>query len=240
MHPSTRRAALSGARTFLPTDIAGLKLWLDASRITGLADGDPVGTWSDLSGNGNDATQATGSKKPTYKTNIFNSKPVVRFDGVDDFLSFTTSDLPAFTVFLVFKATSKAGFGGPLCLRTATQHGFNLASDEGSASAYTPHLTLYDGSAETVNKKGPTTYSFPTITMLQVYQDSPAYYLNSHSEALANGTNGFAATGGNVGRGYQNGYFGADMAEVLIYSATLSTTERQRVESYLNSKYAIY
>jgi len=81
-------AAMSGGEAapppFSPLDIAGLKVWLDASQITGLNDGDSVTTWSDLSGQGNDVTQSTASKKPTYQTNEINGLPVVKFDGVDD------------------------------------------------------------------------------------------------------------------------------------------------------------
>src|SRR5690348_4328042 len=71
--------------TFSPTDISGLKLWVKADQIGGLSDGDPVSTWSDQSGVGNDMT-SSGSNRPTYKTGILNSFPIVRFDGSDDFL----------------------------------------------------------------------------------------------------------------------------------------------------------
>ena len=54
----------------------------DASAITGLADGDPVTTWADISGNARDATEATN--KPAYKTNARAGKAAVRFDGVND------------------------------------------------------------------------------------------------------------------------------------------------------------
>lgn len=56
---------------------------LDSRFITGLADADPVGTWADRSGNGNDATQATAGFKPTYQTAEQGGQPVVRFDGGD-------------------------------------------------------------------------------------------------------------------------------------------------------------
>lgn len=75
-----------------PDSISGLKLWLKADAITGSNDGDSVTTWTDSSGNTNNATQSTAANKPTYKTNIINGNPVVRFDGVDDNL-ITTSTL---------------------------------------------------------------------------------------------------------------------------------------------------
>ena len=57
--------------------------WLRADAITGLNDGDPVSTWIPQV-YGNDAIQ-TGINRPLYKAGILNGKPVVRFDGTDDF-----------------------------------------------------------------------------------------------------------------------------------------------------------
>ena len=95
---------------FSPRDVSNLILWLDASAITGLNNNDPVATWSDRSGNGNDATQATATNRPLYKTNIVNGKPVVRFDGVDNYLTF--GDLAAldfgtggFSLYIVIQST---------------------------------------------------------------------------------------------------------------------------------------
>ena len=35
-------------------------------------------------------------------------------------------------------------------------------------------------------------------------------------------------------------YLKGDIAEIIVYDSALSDTNRQNVESYLNSKYAIY
>lgn len=94
MNPFRRRQFTAmqqggGAAAFSPASITGLQLWLDASQITGLNDGDAVATWPDLSGNARDYTQGTASKRPTYKTSIRGALPVVRFDGLDDVVSRT-------------------------------------------------------------------------------------------------------------------------------------------------------
>ena len=103
-----RQALCSWIKTILgcnlewaPTDLSNLLLWLDASQITGLNDGDAVASWTDLSGNGNHATQSTAAAKPTYKTNIINGLPVVRFDG-GDFLSTFTTGITNWSMWFVF------------------------------------------------------------------------------------------------------------------------------------------
>ena len=75
---------------------AGAGLVLDARRLTGLNDGDAVSTWSDVSGNGRNAT-GVGTERPLYKTAIQGGQPVLRFDGSNDNLSLTATS--AVTIF---------------------------------------------------------------------------------------------------------------------------------------------
>lgn len=65
---------------------AGAVLALDSRFISGLSDGDPVSTWSDRSGSGNNATQ-TGTARPTFETAEQGGQPVIRFDGSNDYLN---------------------------------------------------------------------------------------------------------------------------------------------------------
>jgi hypothetical protein len=52
-----------------PDGVLNLEQWIDADEIVGLNDGDPVSTWTDLTGNGRDFT-AAGGDRPTYNTNV--------------------------------------------------------------------------------------------------------------------------------------------------------------------------
>ena len=61
-------------------------LWLKADAISGLNDGDLVSSWLDQSGNAFNFS-ASGSARPTYKTNIQNGNPVVRFNGTSTYMS---------------------------------------------------------------------------------------------------------------------------------------------------------
>ncbi|MCK5787564.1 MAG: hypothetical protein KAH32_01005, partial [Chlamydiia bacterium] len=60
------------------------KLWLCADDIS-QSDGTSVTSWTDRSGNSNNASQAAAANKPIYKTSIVNGHGVVRFDGTDDY-----------------------------------------------------------------------------------------------------------------------------------------------------------
>lgn len=63
--------------------VMGATLVLDSRYISGLSDGNAIGSWPDKSGNAYDPTQATAAAKPTYKTAIQGGNPVARFDGGD-------------------------------------------------------------------------------------------------------------------------------------------------------------
>lgn len=86
---------------FLPTQLTGLQLWLDAAdplvlfdATTGgslvAADGG-VARWEDKSGNARHATQSTDANRPTRKTAIQGWKDVLRFDGSNDRMSIASS-----------------------------------------------------------------------------------------------------------------------------------------------------
>ncbi|OPZ31550.1 MAG: hypothetical protein BWZ02_00150 [Lentisphaerae bacterium ADurb.BinA184] len=77
------------AGTFAPTEISGIRMWLDASAITGVSDGDRLNRWEDGSANNVDAGTYysrygnLGDRSPRYKTDIVSGRPVVRFDPTE-------------------------------------------------------------------------------------------------------------------------------------------------------------
>jgi hypothetical protein len=71
-------------------------------------------------------------------------------------------------------------------------------------------------------------------------------FYNGASEGTAQNANMTSQNSGGslyIGQGSQNvsgaGLYG-DIAEVILYNSNLTTPERQQVEAYLNTKYAIY
>ena len=70
----------------------GPSLWLDATdvdgdEITDIPSSGPISSWNDKSGNNSNATQSNSNNQPTLTSSTLNGKPVVSFDGTDDYLS---------------------------------------------------------------------------------------------------------------------------------------------------------
>ena len=105
---------------------------LDARMITGLADADPVSTWTDRSGGGRDLS-ASGSARPTYKVGIQGGNPVVRFDSDDGMTGSWSETLTSETVFMVFKSPAPVTYA-----RYFTQT--DAGTDHSSTGNYIPLL----------------------------------------------------------------------------------------------------
>lgn len=87
-----------------PTDVAGCKLWLKADAGITKDGSDYVSAWADQSGNGNDASQGTGTNQPLWVDTQLNGKPVIRFDGINDYLKsvLNASITQPMTVFIIY------------------------------------------------------------------------------------------------------------------------------------------
>jgi hypothetical protein len=232
---------------FTPSILPDLKLWLAADRISGLVDGDPVTTWADLSGQGNNATQGTGAAKPTYKTNIVNGRPALLFDGVDDFL-----DVPApieallqtstKSVFAVVKWVTLVNNTRIFTLANgAAQTRFSL----GIISGFNYYLIYTTGSATQSNSimTGGAAPSTSVAQIFDVTQNGTALagYVNG---TLGNSVNDAGTTApntaGTVGSN-QGGSLWANVyiCEIVAYDTALSASDRARVRRYLGAKYSV-
>lgn len=78
---------INASQAFSPNKIDGLSLWLDASDVGTIIEvGGFVSQWSDKSGNGNHATQTTGSQQPATGANTINGLNAITYDGMNDAL----------------------------------------------------------------------------------------------------------------------------------------------------------
>lgn len=225
-----------------------MRLWLKADAITGLVDGDPVGAWNDSSGNAFNTSQATGAKKPLYKTNIVGSLPVVRFDGSDDVLTGSnwTTVINTFGggvyTFLALIRVSAAAAGA-----AATYDDAAMAMDSGGftgvAQTRTTSGTLrirgfnWDGSedfvelTESFNTWYRVTQDHTDVSNLRIKADGGTF------QSTASG--GPSASGAMlIGSNYAGAkFFQGDIAEVVAYNSVLSDTDRDSIEQYLLDKW---
>jgi hypothetical protein len=94
---------------FVPTDISGCQLWLDAADDTTISIGTGVSQWNDKSGNARHAVQAVGANQPAYNLAAVNGLNAVNFDGNDFLDNDNMPLLTAKTAYVVLKANTATG-----------------------------------------------------------------------------------------------------------------------------------
>jgi hypothetical protein len=224
-----------------------LVLWLKGDAGVTAA-GANVAEWQDQSGHARHAAQPTVGNQPMLVSNGRNGMPVLRFDGVDDFLTFNlpVNGLSEMSLVLVC-ANSQSRDGGVANVQYAP-----LFWNE-SAGWGTVHLSPFQSSVKfrfgTTQANNLPQYTRPasvgsdfTITVAVKSGASEYLYVNG-SMVLSQGGKLSSIAGcqdiGNLGRGYNNTFFPGDIAEVLVYARALTDAERSAVEQHLSSKYAL-
>lgn len=249
---NTKLRILSGASpsSFYPSDIAGLQLWLDASDASTLyqssggslasADGDPVGYWTDKSGNGRHASQSDGTKKPTLKTAIQNGRSVLRFDGSTDILvvpSFSLFPSKRGSLFLVYKVANSAL---PFIYSAIDDTTFAIYGTTSGGTIY----KWYDGShflGDTLNSAN----TFYIEDFVRSADTTATYYRNGTLQKTWSVTNSQPPAsrrflGGWVDSGVQRNTLNGDICEILEFSVAVSASERASIQAYLNTKWSTY
>lgn len=243
--------ALSGqAGTFSPTDVGGLQLWFDADAISGLADGDSVSQWDDLSGTDRHATQATSSRQPTYKAGIQNGRPIVRFDGGDAIQTAATQVVGAdgtWSAFAVARRTGGSGVGSIVhhdntrTVATYVRVAQMLRSNSGSLEsiAFNSSVSAFTDSAGAHGSGFFVGSAVHSTTQIEAFVNGTSNGATSTSGTAEVDTThvalGAAVDGGQGPTAFLTG----DIAEVIIYDSALSSTDRASVESYLSAKWGV-
>lgn len=225
----------------IPTDIAGLYAWYKASSLS-LSEGDEVATWTDSSGNGRTMTGATGgASKPKFRTNLIAGYPAVELgatvgSGYFERVGFGwLTSLASHTVFIVWKPRA-AGTGG-----IVTSVGGGSLSE-----------AILRPSANLIRKRW--TNTVPTLFTAETALNDLEWH---YACGFQNGTTqiGISADGGtetttalsgtryasvtNDARMGQDGgtYCDGWLAEVIIYSSSLSGGDKTLINAYLRDKF---
>ncbi|NJK91334.1 MAG: hypothetical protein HC904_05570 [Blastochloris sp.] len=232
----------------------GMQLWLKADSLTG-ANASAVSQWDDQSGNGVNVTQPTAGNQPTLRTSEINGKPVVRFDGSNDFLqgNATAGMKPAqFTILAVSQRKGSNDFAHILSMPWANS-GWNspyvsweLCVQNYGADSEKPSASLALNSTTRAYLTANAPKALDTPFYIATSYNGLKYKLYVDGDAKETNATGSAAYGNaalfNVGSqgAYSNGsYLNGDIAEVLFYDRTLTDEERWDIESYFHAKYAV-
>lgn len=225
---------LGGAAAPSLPSIAGQQLWLDAAdpatwfqddagTTPAVSDGDPVGRIDDKSGNARHATQATGTRRGALKLAVQNGKPVVRFDGVDDYLTFATN-FTLGTAFVVANFTGGATFPtfNAILASTTNQGVFRGAPGTTSWRSNGPPTDGVLGATLAVD--GVTTLNLVTLSAFHV-SDGTVVPLTLAGYELGRDS-------ADDTRAWQG-----DLCELILYDTALSAGNRALVRAYLKAKW---
>ena len=255
--PLPKNQMLKRHRSFNPSNIAGLSLWLDAT--TGLFDatsgGNPVTTdgssvarWEDQSGNSRHITQTTVASQPILKTAIQNGKNIIRFDGTDDILRRSGAFVHAqgaATIFVVVSANAGANDRLIIEGRTANTTSLYMPITSSSATLFAVLYRLDNATIPLNNVNLGVAFNGTGFKLVCAVDSGTNFagFINKTATNNQNYTRGTVtldtfAVGG-WATSIERDFFPGDVAEVVIYNTALGTTDRQSVENYLYAKWGI-
>lgn len=198
-------------------------------------------SWSDSSGNSKTATGVG-----TVVTSVLNGHSVVGFNGTTNIFTSSSVTLGAWTVFCVFKSTASGeAIVFEISNNTNTNQGGFLATSIISTISATSSAGASNSAWNlTSNWANDSTWRYCTVVNDGTHAGH-VLYINGILQTLSSGLSGASGTASfsaPVNIGARNGLvipMTGQIAELLIYSSALNSTDRGSVESYLKTKYGL-
>jgi hypothetical protein len=238
----------AGSSEYLPGGVGGLVLALDASRLTGYAEGAPVLTVPDRLGKSAGAYQNVPTFAPTYISSRLNGLSVIRFDGN----AITFLNLDNITGILAGGNTTVTGaeafwVGKVVASRPTTGDTTGLWSHHDQSNEHLPWVDgkIYD--AFVSNRR--LEYAPPAPHSLgDAFIHNPSFDASA-SDITAYFNNTLAASGNaagvplysvtRIGRNNGGANYHGDLGELLYYNRRLTTAERTAVATFLGAKWGV-
>lgn len=208
------------------------------------ADGDPVGLWKDVSGNGRDAVQATDTDRLIYHTD--GKTHWVSFDGANQYMdvsSLPASSNPTMSV-VSHLAAGKSRCG--ICMFNATTNVYGLftfGTEQATHGFNTWNNDTWGIANSFLDEKVMSTLYFlngdPSVVDVSMYINGGQQSLSQIRGSSASRT---ISTGVFIGRGDSPGteLFKGDIYGIIISENVLTTSQRLIVESYLATQSRLY
>ncbi len=233
----------------------GISLWIKANDqvfsdlgATEAANNNTIEQWSDQGPYGNNVTQVN-PEKPIYLENSLNFNPQVYFNGTTAMDGASLTGLPSGSDARLMRvvASQTAAFTGnhvPFAHGTATQNQAHVIAGSVNSNS------LVYGSWEATNDI--TSSSFWTLNKPHIigggFDGSSTTYLQADGVTLTTDTDGAPPTWNTVNSRMRIGadiadvtaeFWTGNIAEVVEYSANISVSDQQKIDSYLAIKYGI-
>lgn len=231
---------------FSPEILPNVSLWLDAGEAITTPE-NRVSQWTDKSGQGNHVIQVTPDLRPQRVAGILNGRPVVRFDGVNDFLdggNILNLGTSSRTALVIGRNTKTNGSYFAKSLAGSAPNRYALIYEN---SRFT--FLYQDNSPRIiVTTQAPGSYEYITaITSRERIANevfingfwrgsgilNQTYNLWSDFNFLVGGYN--STTGGLPP--FSGFFLQGDIAEIIIINAELSPSQRYDLEEYVRKKY---
>lgn len=209
-----------GQQAITPSSYPGLKLWLTGDSVN-ISSGLNIDTCYDLSNNQRHAFQNNIFKQPLSQNSLLNNHKVIKFDGLDDFLTFNELDSIRTCIMILKHATGSSTDNPPILGHSVHYDFIGSMGNELFLSLFlSPYII---GGELKVNKisLSPFTVTKPTSFIIFSLLSSG----NLRAEYVTNDRNA-------------NGCWNGEYAEIIIYNRVLNAIELNNIENYLNNKYA--
>jgi len=233
-----------------PDDITGLFAWYKSDSGTTL-NGSDVSAWADQSGNGHNLAQANAGYQPTLVSSVINGFPAIRFEGPGvggpDHLRRNTlvvPDMASWTIFFVVSTGAAQDTQERLLsIRddATSRWCFSTGTSATSGLGFAPD-NLGAGEAMSANTFYTRSY-VRSSSEWDIWQNGTLVEENAASSSYPASTVDWFTIGAEASDatvGADASSLAGDIVEVIMYSAALSTSDRQVVETYLKNRYAHY
>lgn len=231
-------------------------LWLSADNGVFNGAGNPatngndVQTWSDRSGNGRDATQATAGLRPNYTTNALNSLPVLAFTAAnsDQLMATSVSTANTASAWAVASYGSLPSSNPGILVASPSGAGANAAPGDKSIGMWVSSGTAQawgrgiqsDNTSRDISQV--TTLSANTFYIINnIYRSSGInQFVNSTASGNNAGHNGTLRSWRDVSIGRQGTEsWNGNIAEIIFFNFEVNSAQRIIIDNYLAAKYGL-
>jgi len=221
-------------------------IWLDAADI-GLNDNDPVSSWVDKSGNGNNLTQGVANRMPAYVSTAVSGKPAVYFNSrFLEISSITALNSSNFTQFILTRADNNTHIGFPL------SNGYNSGAGTNSEVFWGLFMSTIGNQFRSFTRDNSGLQLSNELGFISGYQIISSIISSStnaisgyYQNSLIGSQGGYNTTPtthlrtriGSSSKPNAGDYYRGHIAEVIVYNEALNSAQHNIVNNYLGAKY---